>query len=807
MSTSDRTLIVSSSGSMHDPHYTRWECRWSTFVQAMKLDEPKDHKDCGNIVGGALAGDYRSRATVESRSILTLDADHDVGAGFAVAVMELDCAALAYTTWRSTAEAMRWRLMCPLSRDVTPEEYWLIAHAVMGEESWWDKGAAEPERLMHRPSTRGDGSYRRLVLDGAPLDVEHWLSVAAELRLPPRGEQAEVGVAYSGASYDNLSAPQRAMADAHVAAFEERWGAMLAEALLLEEKATDKSGRGWEALARDFAWACACLEGSGWTGVNGAELFAKLLPDEMADATSNGKRLGDKKVDVAKAVKQGACEPPPWDGLDEVVVVDGALRWGSVSQGLIVGTVVPPFKHAMPPPALVDAVATDVLRLRWTIEDKCRVLLTWLGKTYEWHVSHWEVMPPEQLESELRRLLAPAWYLNEKEERVPWNPTPSRIDTLAKQIRRMTIVLAKQGAGHWVDCTDGRCPVGEYPGRYFSFSNGILDRKEVGPLLEHSSAFFNTWAFHFPYDPDATCPVWEEKLAEWFPDRESADHLEEILGHLLLGGMEYDKIFALLGEPRAGKGTVMRLLHGMIGSGYSTQSIDDLTDRFGAEDLLGKSVIHLAEAVSPEAGRKAVSLLKRVSGRDEGLKVKMKGSKSVDADMFCRFVLTGNEELTLPDSSGAIVTRLDGGLVMFGKSFFGKEDETLDARLRAERSGIFNRLLTAHERLTARGRFVQSEAGRTMLARLRGNSAPAKEWMGRNVEVTGDLSDWIEVDWMLERYSDEFKVSKAQARSAVGPLMPMASERVYLHLTVEEKAAGMEQRRPSVYKGVRWVGE
>jgi phage/plasmid-associated DNA primase len=52
------------------------------------------------------------------------------------------------------------------------------------------------------------------------------------------------------------------------------------------------------------------------------------------------------------------------------------------------------------------------------------------------------------------------------------------------------------------------------------------------------------------------------------------------------------------------------------------------------------------------------------------------------------------------------------------QSFYGREDEDLTDKLLAERPGILNLAIEALEKLRARGKLIQSEAGKEMSERL-----------------------------------------------------------------------------------------
>ena len=116
-------------------------------------------KDKGGFVGGKLKGGRRKRDMVEGRSMLTQDADH-AGIGF-IDSYEMLCpyASCLYTTHGHTPEAPRVRVVVPLTRDVTPDEYAAISRLFAAE--WgidqFDECSHRPHQLMYWPTTPADG--------------------------------------------------------------------------------------------------------------------------------------------------------------------------------------------------------------------------------------------------------------------------------------------------------------------------------------------------------------------------------------------------------------------------------------------------------------------------------------------------------------------------------------------------------------------------------------------------------------------------------------------------------------------------
>ena len=108
---------------------------------------------------GKLKGGRRKKDCVVFRSALTLDMDHAEADIPERMEMFFDFRCLIYSTHKHTPESPRFRLVVPLSRNVSPDEYAAVARKVaedIGMEMF-DDTTYEPSRLMYWPSTSADG--------------------------------------------------------------------------------------------------------------------------------------------------------------------------------------------------------------------------------------------------------------------------------------------------------------------------------------------------------------------------------------------------------------------------------------------------------------------------------------------------------------------------------------------------------------------------------------------------------------------------------------------------------------------------
>ena len=143
--------------------------------KAMKRDRQSDIKDVGGFVGGYLNNGHRT--DVRFRSVLALDADFAKSELWDDWCSLIGYAAVVYSTHKHTPSAPRLRLVVPLSRNVTPDEYQAVGRRVAemiaeGSIDWFDDTTYQPERVMFWPSTSQDGEYFFRINDGDFLDVD-----------------------------------------------------------------------------------------------------------------------------------------------------------------------------------------------------------------------------------------------------------------------------------------------------------------------------------------------------------------------------------------------------------------------------------------------------------------------------------------------------------------------------------------------------------------------------------------------------------------------------------------------------------
>lgn len=251
------------------------------------------------------------------------------------------------------------------------------------------------------------------------------------------------------------------------------------------------------------------------------------------------------------------------------------------------------------------------------------------------------------------------------------------------------------------------------PTNYFAVKNGLLSGLRVNVRLQpHDPTLFGMRSVGYEFDPNATCPRWQQFLGELWPqDSASRQLLQEWFGYCLLDDTSQQKIFSIIGPPRSGKSTIARVLTSLLNSqNVASPSIRDLSSSFGLWGLLGKKLAIIPDAVLPHPSPSLEEVLKCISGEDS-VDVNRKGLPPLSGvKLKCRLMVLANERPVYRDPSGALDRRTIE--LRTNRSFFGAENTQLTNCLLSELPGILNWAIKGLQELTERGRFLDERESR-----------------------------------------------------------------------------------------------
>ena len=199
----DRLLNISTGSSRKAVVWTRQQVMWSELCEKLRtpqrttealadfLQLPKSKqdelKDVGGFVGGTLSGKQRKASAVEGRDLVALDLD-TIPAGATADVLRrisgLGFGYCVYSTRKHSEAAPRLRLIVPLNRTCTADEYVPLSRKLaefVGMEMC-DPSTFEASRLMYWPSCSADSVYIYACEDKPFIDVDGMLALYHDWR-------------------------------------------------------------------------------------------------------------------------------------------------------------------------------------------------------------------------------------------------------------------------------------------------------------------------------------------------------------------------------------------------------------------------------------------------------------------------------------------------------------------------------------------------------------------------------------------------------------------------------------------------
>jgi putative DNA primase/helicase len=271
-------------------------------------------------------------------------------------------------------------------------------------------------------------------------------------------------------------------------------------------------------------------------------------------------------------------------------------------------------------------------------------------------------------------------------------------DALYEDIRRCDSSDATAGvlkhARHWPGIGHKDEQLDAHPG-LFVVDNGTYD------LYAHAfrpsdPADLMTLAGGVAYDPDADCPLYDHLMSLYQPDPQVRAYLHRLGGAAMEGRQNLQNLIINYGSTGGnGKGTTQRAWMHVFGAYADVVDIGMLLARKGYDQyrddkalLKGKRLLYPTE---PSAGQKFDGgTVKALTGGDK-VKGAQKYKSAVSFDPTWLIMLSTNNRVASP-ADGGMARRLKEIGWTYTIPDDAKRDD-LDELLRAEGSGILNRLL------------------------------------------------------------------------------------------------------------------
>lgn len=685
----DGQLTLAVGSSRFEKSWKNKSMQWAELVQRLsqttrtgetlaeykKLSKPQQDKikDVGGFVGGTLKGGRRKTDAVKWRQIVTLDADHlkDTDLWETIELL-YDNAMAVYSTHKHEPNNKRLRLVIPLSRPVTADEYQAVSRKIADDMGidYFDDTTYQPHRLMYYPSTSNDGEFFFRVMDGEWVDPDPILASYEDWRDPSywaeSSRQQNVRKRMAAKQGDPLEKPGM------VGAFCRTYSVTdVLEDFLSDVYEPTGDGR-YTYMDGSTNGGLVLYEGEKFAySHHGTDPVSGLLVNafDLLRIHKFGLQDDDIKPDTAITEKPSYKAMLALVEFDEKVIAQkDAERDAAIEE---------------------DFAGENVNPVRLFFNEK-RFIPAFMG---EWFLKGHQafVMNSDLFVYQDGVYIKGERYFHERATAaLGVEFQPKRLADALAYIKNTVQELSPQEA------------VTEM--QYLNVRNGLLDLKTL-EFIDHSPEIRMLSQLPINYDPGASSKHFDQFLKQVVPG-DAIPVVEEMAGYCLVPSMKYEKALVLYGEGGNGKGTLIALLTALLGhkniAGVSFQDLSE--NRFASAELFGK-MANLHADIPSKVLDNSSRFKELVSG--DMIRAEEKHKAPFSFQNRAKLIFSANEPPTSKDNTEGFHRRLL--MVPFPHKF---NDRELRSNLFNSEalSGALNRIIEGLHRLLKQDRFTTSES-------------------------------------------------------------------------------------------------
>lgn len=381
-------------------------------------------------------------------------------------------------------------------------------------------------------------------------------------------------------------------------------------------------------------------------------------------------------------------------------------------------------------------------------------------------------------------------------EVLPFNPNKDKVGNIVEALEAATHLDQNVGIPSWLDERDD--PVDQY----VAMDNGIL-HVPSRELLDPTPHLFTPYALPYGYDPAAPQPErFLQFLDELWPeDTESRLTVQEMIGYLLVPDTSQQKIFLVVGPRRSGKGTIARLIRGLLGDhNVAGPTLASLTTNFGLQALIDRPVAIFSDARidSRSNGAVVTERLLTISGED-AITIDRKYRDLWTGILPTRLIVISNELPRLSDTSGALASRFV--VLRTDRSFLGKEDTGLTTALLQKLPGILNWALDGLDRLNERGHFLQPATSDNVIKDMEDLASPVSVFLRDCCDTDPSHSTSVKDIYAAYRSWCE----RNGHRPATAQTFGRDLRSILPGIETTQRRTGHNNQRERVYQGLRLI--
>lgn len=740
-----------------------------TEYTKMTTAQKSDVKDVGGFVAGHLAHGQRKKGHVVQRSMITLDADSprpDLWEDF---LMMYDCTALLYSTHSHKPGKPRYRIIIPLARPVTPDEYVPISLKIadnLGLDNF-DDTTYQPERLMFWASHSRDAEYifetndsEFLDPDGVLAEYPDWSDISYWPELPKAQKMMAREVKKAGEPTEKPGI---------IGVFCRQYSITEAIEEFIPEvyTATDHDDR--------FTYA----EGSTSGGL-------VVYDDKFAYSHHSTDPAGDQLVNAWDMVR-----------LHKFVELDDDAKAGTKINQLPSSKAMSEFVNKMPNiKSEIDKIALgeaesdfdDYVDTDGVIEDD----QSWL----QYSKNGQPIIDYNTLAKRITKEI-PVYYSDTEftyydRKRGMWRGNGENfIESYAGRVKLKKLTRRNHLGETMKNIkteSHSATKMPEKPQHLIVLKNGIYDIHTGKYSQGFDSELFARSCHPIEFDPAAECPTFDGYLDLVVGENKAT--IYEWIGFLFYGSYRFQKIMFLYGSGGTGKSTLINVMQDMVGDeATSAVSLEALIKEPHAMPVLFGKTANFDSDAKPEF-LKDGSLLKKLTG-DDPIYANPKNEKQFWFRNFAKLTFSMNSMPAMTDHSGGLARR-----AMIIKMDTKVTDKMMQqyplSVIMHEIPGIFNQAMSHFRESLKRGTFTETESMRAEL----------KDWLEGNDTVAMFIKEATET--VLDSYTEATDLFSAyKSYSMSGNYKPLGRNRFYERM--EELGYEKSKQRINTAKNPRWV--
>lgn len=722
-----------------------------TFAEymAMPKDKQDDIKDVGGFVGGTVRNGRRGRNDIINRTVIALDVDHGTNIEDVLEnlTMILGCGFVWYTTHKHHPTKPRFRILIPLTRAVTPDEYEAIARKIAGiiGIDVFDDTTYEVNRLMYLPSTSEDGAFDSDVIDAPWLNPDEVLNMYDNWKNRTEWPQSARETKELKAKHDTLADPREK--PGLIGAFCKTYDIHEAIATFLPDR--------YEQVADNRYTYVDGTTSGGMITFDDLHAYSFHSTDPIQGQCCNA-------FDLVRLHKFGELDmdkqSDDTDKLPSMKAMMEFVKKDKHTAELVERERLQELDNQF---EVLPEELTDETREALFFNDDGKFITRFMAEWYL-HKQHAFVLHDELY------LYKEGTYQNAMKD-FRERATNALRDEF--QSRRLTETM------HYMKnilpeiSSDEATSMGEY----LNVKNGLIHLGTM-EFTPHTPELRSIMQLPVVYDPHADCPTFKTFLSKVIP-KECEPILQEMFGYCLLSTMKYEKSFLFYGEGGNGKGTVIAVMQMFFGEqNASNVALQTLTEnRFAASGLYGKMVNLHADI--PNRLIDDSSLFKELTSGDR-IQAEEKHKAAFSFNNRAKLVFSANELPSSRDNSEGFHRRWV--IIPFPNKF---NDRELRSQLFTdlEMAGILNWAIEGAKRLVKQDGFTESKIVREKIQNYREKSDSVYHFLRERCEA-GSADDEISKQRLYDAYKRAcadwgvHSVSQMNFNGRLKVVYPMATE-------------------------------